>query len=276
MPRIGMNPNRQAQAERFTNTVLTCVTHLPHQNGYHANRLEVIQTCLETMRWNANGDYTVIVWDNGSCDELRDWLRNKYIPDVLIESINIGKTQARLNLAMMLGGRTMAYTDDDILFMPNWLSPQLDLLHNYPNVAAVTGYLVRTAFRWGVENTIKWASTHGKMTAGRFIPSEWERDFAISIGRDPQAHEEMTRNDIDYKVEYNGRTAYLTSHHCQFVAHASAVVLASQRDASAMGDEKPFDVALDKLGLRLATTERLTRHIGNVMDAEIRRAVNFQ
>jgi hypothetical protein len=42
-------------------------------------------------------------------------------------------------------------------------------------------------------------------------------------------------------------------------------------DRDAMGDEKPFDWAVDNAGLlRLTTTERYTRHIGNILDDELR------
>lgn len=265
--RVGSNPNRTQKAGQFTDVVLTCVTHLPNMDGYHAKRLEVIQTCLTSMR---TADLTIAVWDNGSCDELRDWIQNEYKPDVFIHSQNIGKTQARLSLARMFSGRIMAYSDDDIFFYPNWLKPQLEILKTFPNVACVTGYPVRTSFRWGGDNTRAWGAKYGKMLVGKFIPQESERDFAVSIGRDISHHNHMTVSDMDYLVKWNNLSAYATSHHCQFVAYADTIVKASQSDIMAMGDEKPFDIAMDNLGLRLATTERLTRHIGNILDDKLK------
>lgn len=270
--RVGTNPNRSAGADQWTDIILSVVTHLPNTEGYHSKRLEVIQLCLESMRAGAGGDYTVIIWDNGSCKELRDWLQNEYKPDVLILASNMGKTLAREAVARMLPPeKILTYSDDDIYYYPNWLQPQLKLLKHYPNVASVTGYPVRTAFRWGVENTVKRMSERGKITKGRFIPDEWERDFCVSIGREYEWHKQYTANDIDILCDYSGVNAYLTSHHCQFIAQAGTLAKASKLDGQAMGDEKPFDLALDKLGNRLATTQRLTRHIGNVIDEELRK-----
>ena len=269
--RLGSNPNRTRQADQFTPIVLTVVTHLPNLKGYHQHRMEVVQTCLKTMRDNSGGDYTVIVWDNGSCEEFRAWVRDEYKPDVFIESMNMGKTLARNTLARMLSPETiMTYTDDDILFMPNWLQPQIELLTIFPKVACVTGYPVRTQFRWGCELTKAWGAECGKMQAGRYIPDKWELDFAVSIGRDPNWHIEHTQNELDYVVEWQGLRAYTTSHHCQFIGYAGTIAKAHKLDMAAMGEEKSFDIRLDALGLRLATLERLTRHMGNIIDDDLR------
>jgi hypothetical protein len=42
----------------------------------------------------------------------------------------------------------------------------------------------------------------------------------------------------------------------------------------AMADEKNTDIVLDKIGLRLATTERYARHMGNVIDDALRAKID--
>jgi len=270
--RIGNNPNRIANVEGFEKIVFCVVTHLPRLTGYHEHRLEVVQTCLETMRSGAHMRHTFMVWDNGSCPELLDWLANDFRPDTLIMTPNIGKTAARTSMIRMLPPETVVcYSDDDMLYYDRWLAPQLELLQHFPNVACVTGYPVRTSFRWGNENTLAWARKFAKVEKGRFLPREWEDDFSVSIGRDPARHAETSANDYEHIATYNGRRAYLTSHHCQFIGYQERLAGAAFYDGRAMGDEKITDIALDKIGLRLATTDRLARHIGNVLHDELRR-----
>ena len=49
--RIGNNPMRgKTISHTMPGEVATVVTHLPNQEGYHAQRLEVVQTCLKSMR----------------------------------------------------------------------------------------------------------------------------------------------------------------------------------------------------------------------------------
>lgn len=268
--RVGTNPLRNIKAPHsLTGEVMTFVTHLPNVDGYHKHRMDVIKACLSSAVKNSP-NRSVIIWDNGSMKPLKEWIKVFIKPDIFVESVNIGKSQARKMLFSMLPPATIAsYSDDDILHYPGWYDEQLDLLRNFHNAAAVTGYVVRTAFRWGVENTKKWAEQNGKLTGGRFIPEEHERDFCISIGRDWNVHKQGTLNDLDWIVEYNGMKAYTTAHHCQFMARAGLAAEAMVWDGNAMGDEKIFDVRLDQLGLRLGTIRRVTRHIGNVIDKEI-------
>lgn len=269
--RVGNNPNKSALANSYMPVVLSVVTYLPNQIGYHAKRFEVIQKCLRSMTQHAEMDFTLIIWDNGSIPELLDWMRDEIKPDILIRSENMGKTTAKRSVAGMIPPESIiSFCDDDIYFYPNWLKPQIETLGHFPNTAIVTGYPVRTAFRWGTENTLKNCRNFGRVSEGRFIPRQWEDDFALSVGRTPEFQADYTKYDIDYKVEYKGREAFCTSHHCQFVSKAKNVVKATAFDGQALGEEKTFDIEMDKLGLRLATTQRLTRHIGNILDDKLK------
>lgn len=275
--RVGSNPNRNAKAGEFKKIVLCVVTHLPNlTDEYHAKRLEVVQTCIRTMTENANTEYSLVIWDNASCSEFKEWIQDEVKPDVFMQSFNAGKAAGRTSVYRIVPpGHIVCYSDDDMLFYPDWLAPQLELLRHFPNVACVTGYPARTQFRWGNENTKEWARKNAKLEFGRFLPREWEDDFAVSIGRDAEFHAEYSRNDMDALITYKGKQAYATSHHCQFIGKSELVSRVISWDGQAMGDERIFDTALDTLGLRLATTQRLTRHIGNVLHDELRKEIEL-
>jgi len=269
------NPLRGSQAPNTIKPIVfVVVTHLPcNDSQYHFQRMEVIQTCLTTMRQNSYRDHTFLVWDNGSKDEFRDWLQHIFEPDILVLSSNIGKTAARTSAINTLPlSSIVCYSDDDVLYYDNWLNPQIELLNHFPNVACVSGYPVRTMFRWGNTNTKTWAWDHGdkKLEQGRFIPKEWELDYADSIGRSHEDQISMTLKDIDFRVTYQGKKAYLTSHHCQFIGYKVKIEKVLGYDDMAMGDEKPLDIALDQTGLRLCTTQRYSRHMGNIIDDKLR------
>lgn len=275
--RIGHNPLRFKEAPyHHKDIVFVVVTHVPceEQPGYHAERQEIVKLCLQSMRENAHRDHTFMVWDNDSKSEFRDWLQHIFEPDILVMSKNIGKNNARAAAIQSVPlGSIVCYSDDDILYYDNWLSPQLEILNHFPNVAAVSGYPLRVMFRWGCENTIRWASENKLLKQGRFIPNEWEKDYCSSIQKDYQKHIEDTLKEIDYKITYEGKEAYATAHHCQFVGYAVKLIQAMQFDNAAMGDEKPLDIMLDKIGLRLCTTQRLARHMGNILDDNLKQDI---
>lgn len=273
--RVGINPNRNARVGEGKRAVATVITHIPYLHGYHQDRLNIVKFSLLTMRKHAGVDCGIAVWDNGSCEELTDWLRLVYQPDQLILSNNIGKWSARTALLRMYHPDTIiGIADDDMLYYPGWLAESIQILETYPDVGVVSGYPVRTGFRWGNKNTIAWAMKRAQMQVGRFISEQEEKDFAASIGRTWEAHQQMTATDQDYLAEYNGVKAYLTGHHCQFICYASRMQPFLEWTDIAMPDEKPFDNAIDAAKLlRLTTAQRYTRHMGNVLDEDIRAEV---
>jgi glycosyltransferase involved in cell wall biosynthesis len=271
--RIGLNPLRSAKVGYYHPVILAVITHLPNMEGYHEHRLEVIQRCIQSMTEFAGRPFSLAVWDNGSCQSLRNWIP-LLKPAVFVQSENVGKASARVALFRMFPPNSIiAMSDDDILYYPGWLDAQMELLETYPNAACVSGNPIRTSFRWGCENTKKWMKKNASLEVGRFIPDQYERDFCISIGRDPVVHKKNTLKDMDYRGQYKGVYAYATSHHCQFISVAGRVLGAMKYDNDAMGDEKPFDIAMDKIGLRLSTVKRYSRHIGNFIHDELRKDI---
>lgn len=274
--RIGNNPMNGKLAQALPPVVAAVITHLPNLKGYHAGRLEVIQTCLTSMRDNAEADLPFYVWDNGSCPELRDWLAGEFRPEYITFAPNVGKSSARSSIVRAFPPKTVVcVSDDDMYYCPGWLEPQLNLLRHFPNVGVVSGYPVRTMFRWGNKATLAWAEKAGaKITRGNLIPPEYDQDWCKSIGRDYEYHKNYTKADVDVLIEWNGVQAYATAHHCQFIAQAGRIEFIVQWDQGALSDERLFDCAVDGFGmLRLCTTKRQALHMGNVLDGELRQKI---
>jgi hypothetical protein len=268
--RIGHNPLRADKVPELPTRIMSVITHLPNRSGYHQYRLDVIKACLTSMRNGAPG-IPVMVWDNGSCAYLTDWLRDEYKPETLILSPNIGKSSARAALFRMV--RTdaiMALSDDDMLFFPGWWDASQKLLESFPEVGKVSCYPVRTQGRWGCSSTKEWAANNGKLEVGIFVTEEEERDFCTSVERDYDWHLNYAKDDKDYRVTYKGLQAYCYAHHCQFMARVGVIVPFLERCNDAMANEKPFDIAVDNAGLlQLTTAKRYSRHIGNMIDHKV-------
>jgi glycosyltransferase involved in cell wall biosynthesis len=271
--RVGINPNREAQVRGYAPVVLAVITHLPSLEGYHEHRLNVVKCCLETMRANAGKrDYQIMIWDNGSCDALLYWLKRSYQPDFLIAGPNLGKSIARDSIVQMLPPKTVVgVCDDDIFFYPNWLKSHLEVLNTYPNVGTVSGWPVRTQFRFHNKSTLAWGQRYAqKIEKGRFISAQEDKDFCTSIGRPYEQQLRTARNDVETKLTFRGVEVYATGHHCQWVGRAGVVAPNSLYIPLAMPSERPFEEAIDRAGLlRLTTFKRCTRHIGNVLDNDL-------
>lgn len=270
--RIGENPNRHAQAQGYKPFVASAVTHLPNFEGYHEHRFEVVKTSLTTMRENAGLDCDILIWDNGSCPEFRDWLLDEYKPTGVVLSPNVGLTSARAGLLRIVPPTTIiGLADDDMYYYPNWFKASVDLMKQFPNVGQVSGWPVRTQMRWGNRTTLEWARRYAVLELGKFIPEQWDRDFCTSIGREWDFHVHYTKKDMDKRITYQGHQAYAVAHHCQFVCKAENLVEILRQNKEAMSDDKVLDNAVDGAGyLRLTTVDRYVRHIGNVLDDELK------
>ena len=269
--RVGHNPLRESKVTPPAPVQFCIVTHLPNREGYHSQRLDVIKLCLTSLRKHS-GVGQINIWDNGSCPVLLDWLQDEFRPDRLILSRNVGKIWAQNALIRMFPSDTLiGYSDDDVLFSPGFVEEQLTILQTYPNAACVSAAPIRTMQNWACASTLKWAQENAIVKVGRFIQESDERDYAISIGRDPDYHMQMTKDYKDHKITYNGVDALAISHHVQYMGYQKMLVKATETtyDGNAMGDMKPFDEALARAGLRLATPRRFVRHIGNVIDESV-------
>ena len=73
--RKGQNPAKSvktvAKPERMTVAVLT---YLPFLSGFYEEGLDVLKVSLESMRKDAGLPFDLMVFDNGSCAEARDYL----------------------------------------------------------------------------------------------------------------------------------------------------------------------------------------------------------
>lgn len=270
--RRGQNPNRMKDVGGYKPIVLSVITHLPNLDGYHKDRLNVVKCSLETMRANAGMDnFQVLVWDNGSCDALTYWLKRSYKPDFLITAPNVGKSSARASIVRMLPPKTIiGVADDDMFYYPDWLPAHIKLLTVYPHVGTVSGWPVRTQFRFHNFTTLEWAKRAAHVERGRFISEQEDKDFCVSIGRDYDWHIKQTKKDEDILIDFRGVKAYATGHHCQWIGYAGALADCVAYTYRAMDRERPFEKAIDQAGLlRLNTYKRYTRHIGNVLDPEL-------
>ncbi len=288
--RLGSNPLKHATIAPPARVVVLVITHLPKmESDYHRERLSVILRSLSSLMDNidmATKEYSLMIWDNDSCQKATDHFV-RLLPDQIILSRNIGKTNALKSVMRMLPPDTiLAYGDDDIEYFPNWLAPQIQILETFPNVGTVTGWPVRITATWGTEETKKWAGNNNALNKhlrhnhanphllidaiveqGRFIPDEWERDYCESVGRDYQSYSAVTWGAPDTRITYKGVSAYAMSQHAQFVCYPERIEPLIEWTDRAMSDEIPFDKAVDAAGLlRLATVERYCRHIGNVLE----------
>ena len=278
MPRIGMNPSRQRPSGyKPAKVTLAVLTHLPHEAGYFEHRFSVTRLCLESLIAHTPEPFDLIVFDNGSCTELVDYLvemrDNGKIDFLILSSQNVGKIAALQTIFKMAPGEYVGYTDDDVYFLPGWLDAHMDILEAYPKTGMVTGFYIRSHMVYGIKSTLEFAEQPNvEVKRGYIIPEEDEKHYMDNMGRSLELYQEETHGLEDVQFRYKGVEALVSAGHHQFVCRKDVLLkaLPVELGAQLMGRMIELDEKVDDLGfLRLSTPRPVTRLLGNVISHEM-------
>ena len=205
--RKGQNPAKfvkdVAKPERITVALLN---YIPFLSGFYAETLDVLKVSLESMRKDAGLPFDLMVFDNGSCAEVRDFLVKEKeegrIQYLILSEKNMGKGGAWNMMLAGAPGEIISYTDADVLFSPNWLSRSVEILETFPNVGMVTARPFRTPPEF-YESTLKWARENATLEEGQFIPWETFLEFNLSLGQTEEENKKVYAETRDWRLTYN-------------------------------------------------------------------------
>lgn len=271
--RIGQNPAKYvksvAKPERVTVAVLN---YIPFLSGFYAEALEVLKLCLASARQDAGLPFDLMVFDNGSCPEVQDWLlgeqRAGNIQYLLLSGKNLGKGGAWNIILAGAPGDIISYADSDVLFSPGWLAESLRILETYPNVGMVTARPFRSREEY-MTGTTAWAENTPGVTLerGHFIPWEIFLAFNLSIGREEAEIRTLYENSEDVRLTYQGVPAIVGASHWQFTAYKKVLAqfLPFNMDRP-MGQVKQLDERMNAGGyLRLMPEKPFAMNMSNTV-----------
>ncbi len=269
--RKGQNPakfvGQVAKPERITAAVLSCV---PSLHGYHAEGLQVLQACLASLRADESLPFDLMVFDNGSCHEVQDFLlesqRQGEIQFLVLSDRNLGKGGAWNVIFQAVPGEVLAYTDSDARFSAGWLPDSLRILETYPKVGMVTSRPFRTPPEF-YSRTLAWAESDREVSIERGTLIAWEafREFDMSLGQSEEQVRRRYDSTEDIRLTYRGVQAMVGASHWQFVGWTSVLrqFLPFQMDRP-MGQVRQLDQRVNEAGLlRLMTPEPRAMNLSN-------------
>ncbi len=269
--RRGQNPAKfvtgVAKPQRVT---IAVITYAPFLKGYYAQALKVLEVCLRSIQATTTLPYDLMVFDNGSCDEVQDYLMRKHraglIQYLILSKKNLGKAGAWNLLFSAAPGEVIAYSDSDVLFLEGWLERSLEILNTFPDVGMVTARPFRTPPSLS-SRTIEWGKKMGRVVfqQGQLIPWEVFAEMFLNLGRSEEEVRRQYDESEDILLTFGGISAFVGADHWQFLACKKTLLrLLPLEGERPMGNVRQLDQAINEIScLRLMVTDPLVVHIGN-------------
>ena len=272
--RIGQNPAKFVKdVVKPARVTVAVLNHIPFLSGFYAEMDQVLKTCLQAIyQTSGNIDFDLLVFDNGSCPEIKTYLLNEQaegrIQYLIFSEKNLGKGGAWNMVLDGAPGEIIAYTDNDCLFKPDWLEKSLKILETYPNAGMVTARPFRTNPDF-YSNTLKWAEGTNDVLCehGQLVDFEVFREFDLSLSQTEDEIKQHYDSTEDHRLTYKGVKAFAGASHWQFTSYKRVLqeFLPFSMDRP-MGQVKQLDMHMNEKGyLRLMTEEPLAMNMSNTL-----------
>jgi hypothetical protein len=280
--RIGQNPARRSIPAYSPHRLgVASLVYIPMLDGYFEQMLPVVEIHLRSLRQNTAEPFDLLVFDNASCDEVKDvllgWQKEGLIDWLISSRYNLGKTGALNWIIGAMPNELITYSDSDVLFRPGWLESSLQILTAFPQAGMITAQpdfypLVEGKMKAHLQVDSQQVETRERMPSAQAVD-----EYVQGLGNQPKTRERVDGKLVQVLVnKSSGAQAVIGATHMQFLARRSVLQQALPLPATlglSPEEDQALDARVDERGyLHLSTLEPYVYHMGNQVDEITRQA----
>jgi len=291
--RIGKNPTKFARHnsdlvrmsfKRPAPILAATVVFIPRLADYYADALKVLKASLRSLYKTMPEGYDLLVYDNGSCPEVIDFLEAEFaagrVQWLWRSSGNMKKIGAWNQIFGAAQSDYVYYFDCDILHREGWFEDCMRVFETFPEAGMVNAapvpamapekreLVLSTTLRMLEE------SDDVRLEKGYFTEDAWFREFGESLGSDPDTFLAKARRFEQVKATRNGVEVFAQAWHAQFLAKTEilAQFFPQSADWAQESRDHDFDRFLNDCPcLRLGVASPRVAHLGNSITENYRR-----
>ena len=271
--RKGTNPQKEFISEKNNyNHMVVIPVYIPHLKGYYSDSFEILKECLESLKTTVQKKTFISVVNNGSCEEVRNYLDSLYQDQFISEVIhttNIGKVNAILKGISGHSDVLITISDADILFKKGWQEETLRIFNTFPK-AGVVGLIPQFKMFTSYSSNLIFDNFLNKdLKFTNVLEPEAMKLFYKSIGWNDNYNEEYLKMHLT--ISKKNVTSVVGSGHA-VATYRSEIFTKIKHESTnyklgGNSENKILDESILKLdGWRLTTERNFAYHMGNTFE----------
>ncbi|MGA9396617.1 MAG: glycosyltransferase family A protein [Anaerolineaceae bacterium] len=281
MTRIGQNPAKLGtKSYQPLKLGIATVTYIPSQEGYFRDSLAILKLTLDSFVKNTSEPFDLLVFDNGSCVEIKNELAKLHQEGVIrwlvLSGENLGKTGAQNWIFSAMPNEWICYTDSDVLFRKGWLEASREIIRHFPSAGMVGAQPCFFDVLKGKGQAHLPLLSSDEYSLKSYMPKKSIiEEYCRGINAAPELAAKYNAGRLGMiQFKKDGFQAGLGASHMQFLIPselARRIQPLPYLSGLSQEEDRQLDLRIDQTGaLHLSTLKSYVVHMGNVMDDWVR------
>lgn len=278
MPRVGKHPLKTKSfvpEVTYKDITVSTIVYIPSLEGYWREALEILKLFFNSLYQNTTIPFDLMVFDNGSCSEVRNYLTELHdrgkIQYLIFSEQNLRKLGALDFLLSAAPGEYIAYADSDVYFLPGWLEKSLEILKTFPQAGMVSAIPTADKLEWYLDSTIQGIENDPEIEIIRgnnIIPNEFIKAHQLSLGKSQDTYVNVVSEQT--LISRKNVQAFISAQDFQFTTTKAVIKKVLPLHIETLDEvydpiySPVFERKVDAFGYwRLSTSSYLVHHMGN-------------